>query len=224
MKRPFTALIAITLCGGLGFFWFKTNRPNSDLPTQNAQSETRAESTTLSSQQLESDSKIDLALNEIASQPAMSHASRPTLVQFIFDKANPSPSSPGQHTHIIQEWKGQFSPRIQNLSASFSVSGAARQFNVQLPDGNDLEIEIIKNTQFDQNRGVFTGRVLGSEYSEAIFSYVNQAVSGSITMPQTGEILDIKNAGERYQYLAQVDANKLGSCGLCAPHNENEEL
>ena len=169
MKRPFTALIAITLCGGLGLFWFKTNRPNSDLPSQYPQSETRAESTTLPSNQPESVSKIDLALNEIASQPAsqpaMSRSSRPTLVQFIFDKANPSPSSPGQHTHIIQEWKGQFSPRIQDLSASFSVSGAARQFNVQLPDGNDLEIEIIKNTQFDQNRGVFTGRVLGSEYS-----------------------------------------------------------
>ncbi|MGK0237719.1 MAG: hypothetical protein ACI92G_001179 [Candidatus Pelagisphaera sp.] len=224
MKRTFTALIAITLCGGLGLFWFKTNRPNSDLPSQYPQSETRADSTTLPSNQPESVSKTESAPSKTTRLPAESPTSRPTLVQFIFDETTPSPSSPGQHTHIIQEWKGQFSPRIQDLSASFSASGAARQFNVQLPDGNGLEIEIIKNTQFDQNRGVFIGRVIGSDHSEAIFSYVNQAVSGSITMPQTGEILDIKNAGEGYQYLAQVDANKLGSCGLCAPHNENEEL
>ena len=45
-----------------------------------------------------------------------------------------------------------------------------------------------------------------------------------MTMPQTGEILDIKNAGEGFQYLAQIDVNKLGSCGLCATHSETEEL
>ncbi|MBT5169234.1 MAG: hypothetical protein HOL92_12275 [Opitutales bacterium] len=52
-----------------------------------------------------------------------------------------------------------------------------------LPDGKDLDIT--QNTRFDKNRGVFTGRVLGSQHSEAIFSYVNQAVSNSMTMPQT---------------------------------------
>jgi hypothetical protein len=91
-----------------------------------------------------------------------------------------------------------------------------------LPDGKDLDIT--QNTRFDKNRGVFTGRVLGSQHSEAIFSYVNQAVSGSMTMPQTGEILDIKNAGEGFQYLAQIDVNKLGSCGLCTPQSETEKL
>jgi hypothetical protein len=111
MKRPFTAILAIILCGGLGFYWFKERQPDHALPPQVPQNDTHTGSTTLPLNL----SKTDVALNEIARQPTRSPSSQPTLVQFIFDKAGPSPSSPGQHTHIIQEWKGQFSPRIQEL-------------------------------------------------------------------------------------------------------------
>lgn len=95
-----------------------------------------------------------------------------------------------------------------------------RLVTLALPSGENLEIVIAKHIQHDSHRGVLTGRIPDSKYSEVIFSYVNQAISGSIMRPQTGEVLDIRNAGEGQQFLAQVDAHKLGTCGVCSPQDK----
>ena len=125
---------------------------------------------------------------------------------------------------MIKEWKGQFSPSIRSLAANLGSLDSEQTISLTLPSGEQLPIAISKHTQFDETRGVFTGRIPDSPYSEVIFSYVNQAVSGSIMTPETGEVIEIKNAGNGYQYIVQVDATKLGSCGICAENKSNNAL
>ena len=225
MKRAISATLAIVIIGGFGLY-VNTRQPSSDLHPNVSQSENAADSITAPSEsEPELVSKIAFAIDEILPQTLAGPAANSSVVvQFVFDENRDVAQSPGEHTHIIKEWKGQFSPSIQDLASRLGTENVSRLFKVRLPSGDELDIEISKNKQYSPTRGVFSGRVLGSEYSEAIFSYVNQAVSGSITLPQTGETIAIKNAGERFQYLAQVDASKLGSCGVCAENLKTGEL
>jgi len=121
MKPTVPAFLAIILCGVLNFYWFQSRQSNPALPPQTPQSRTQADSKASPSiPKQESVSKIEIAVNGIAQKITASPLGHSAIILFVFDENSANPPARA-NTHIIQEWKGQFSPRIQSLSCKFRI-------------------------------------------------------------------------------------------------------
>ena len=71
-------------------------------------------------------------------------------------------------------------------------------------------------------KGVLTGNVKGSQFSEVLFSFVNEAIAGSIRLPERDTYYEIRNAGGGEQLLASIDVAAQGACAVCEPVSISE--
>lgn len=123
-----------------------------------------------------------------------------------------------EHSHKLREWKGQIQPSLPELRAHVEREGEDGVLAMSLPDGSRVDVTRMRYQSFGANQGAFTGKILGDTFGEVVLSYVNQAVAGSIRDFRSGNVWEIRNAGNGQQFLALVDVDALGECGVCAEH------
>ena len=124
------------------------------------------------------------------------------------------------HSHKIREWKGRIQPTLPELKAKLAREGEDGVIAFSLPDATQIKATRLRYESYGSNQGVFTGKILGDRFGEIVLSYVNQAVAGSIHDYRNDNVWEIRNAGSGQQYIAQVDVNALGECGVCKEHAE----
>ena len=125
-----------------------------------------------------------------------------------------------QHSHKIREWKGRIEPSLSDLKDKLKSEGEEGVVAITLPDATQIQMTRMRYQSFGGNQGVITGKIIGDTFGEVILSYVNQAVAGSIHDYRNDAVWEIRNAGEGSQYIAQVDVNALGECGVCKAEHE----
>lgn len=100
-----------------------------------------------------------------------------------------------EHSHKLREWKGQMQPSLPELKAHVEREGEEGVLSISLPDGSQVDVTRMRYQSFGANQGAFTGRILGDTFGEVVFSYVNQAVAGSIRDFRNDNVWEIRNAG-----------------------------
>lgn len=125
-----------------------------------------------------------------------------------------------EHSHKIREWRGRIEPSLSALQELLASEGEDGVLAISLPDASQIQVTRMRYEGFGAKQGVFTGKILGDTFGEVVLSYVNQAVAGSIHDYRNDAVWEIRNAGEGRQYIAQVDVNALGECGVCKEHAE----
>ncbi|HCR28714.1 MAG TPA: hypothetical protein DIV79_01690 [Opitutae bacterium] len=123
-----------------------------------------------------------------------------------------------EHSHKFREWKGQIKPSLPELKAHVEREGEDGVLAISLPDGSRVDVTRMRYQSFGTNQGAFTGKILGDTFGEIVLSYVNQAVAGSIRDFRNDNVWKIRNAGDGQQFLALVDVDALGECGVCAEY------
>lgn len=129
---------------------------------------------------------------------------------FVFESEIDILSGEGGHDHVLRQWKGALSPSVRTLSVGDT-------FQLKIPGEKEFLIEVSSFKEFGENKGVVTGRLQGSQFGEAHFSYVNDAMAGSIRDPESDVYFEIWNAGNQQQYFAKIDVAAQGHCGVCSP-------
>lgn len=127
------------------------------------------------------------------------------------------------HSHKIKEWRGQLEPSLRDLKDLLESEGEEGVLAITLPDTTQVKITRMRYQSFGSNQGVLSGKILNDPFGEVVLSYVNQAVAGSIRDYRNDQVWEIRNAGEGRQFIAQVDVDALGVCGVCAVHVGEEE-
>ena len=130
----------------------------------------------------------------------------------------PQIAAMAEHSHKLREWKGQLQPSLPELKAHVEREGEDGVLAISLPDGSRVDVTRMRYQSFGSNQGAFTGKILGDTFGEMVLSYVNQAVAGSIRDFRNDNVWEIRNAGNGQQFLALVDVDALGECGVCAEH------
>lgn len=125
----------------------------------------------------------------------------------------------GVHSHKLREWRGRIEPRLSELNALIEREGENGVLALSLPDASQVNVSRLRFQSFGSNQGAITGKILGDAFGEVVLSYVNQAVAGSIRDYRNENVWEIRNAGNGMQYLALVDVEALGRCGVCAEHS-----
>ncbi len=163
-------------------------------------------------------SAVLVGLNVPGSEPeSMDESSMDFQVVQFLDVQEIEPNATlGSHDHIIKQWRGKIDPSISSLAQRMLNEDTFKGIQLHFPEELSLHVSLKKHTAFSENRGVIQGEVVGSGSSEVYLSYVNQSVSGTIVNPEQNEIIEIRNAGDGYQYIALLDSNKLGGCAACA--------
>lgn len=113
------------------------------------------------------------------------------------------------HEHVVREWRGAFSPDIRLIDAAQIGQVVA----LRLPDG-EVAMQVLRVKRRDERSGVVSGRIEGTRFGEVSLSYANDAVAGSIRIPESNTVYEIRNAGDGQQFVASIDVSKLGECGL----------
>jgi len=124
------------------------------------------------------------------------------------------------HSHKIREWRGQLEPNLREIKNQLDIEGEDGVLAISLPDATQVEVTRLRYQAFGPNQGVISGKILGDPFGEVVLSYVNQAVAGSIRDYRNDQVWEIRNAGGGRQFIAQVDVDALGECGVCAVHGE----
>ncbi len=122
------------------------------------------------------------------------------------------------HSHKIREWKGRLEPGLREIKVQLDTEGDDGVLAISLPNATQVKVTDLRYQPFGSNQGVISGKILGDPFGEVVLSYVNQAVAGSIRSYRSDEVWEIRNAGEGSQYIALVDVDALGVCGVCAEH------
>ncbi len=123
------------------------------------------------------------------------------------------------HSHKMKEWKGRLTPGPSELEELFDRVDSRDSLYMTLPDRTELKIGALRLSSFGDDRGSVSGKIEGGAYGDFVLSFVNQALAGSIRDFRSGVTWEIRNAGSGLQYIAQVDVEALGTCGVCADHD-----
>ena len=133
----------------------------------------------------------------------------------VRDATQVSETTSEEHKHRLQYWKGRIDPPLPTWEALGVLESEEAPLPFVLPDGTAMPVTIKRLERFGPNKGVFVGSVEGHPFAQALFSYVNDAVSGVLRLPDQGISWEIRNAGGGEQYFEEVDLNELGECGVC---------
>ncbi len=122
------------------------------------------------------------------------------------------------HSHKIREWRGRIEPSLSTIKDLLEMEGEEGVLAISLPDSSQVKVTRMRFESFGPNQGVISGKILRDTFGEVVLSYVNQAVAGSIRDYRNDQVWEIRNAGGGRQFIAQVDVDALGVCGVCAVH------
>lgn len=124
-----------------------------------------------------------------------------------------------QHSHKKREWIVEFDSSLKRLASDLNENSSPVVLDFSQILG--LRVELSAYKPFDDNRGVFQGRVIGKDQSSVVLGIVNNAMAGSIKEGGDGATFEIRDAGNGRQYIAEVDVTAFGECHVCsALHNE----
>lgn len=125
-------------------------------------------------------------------------------------------ASPDSHDHIMRQWRARLEPRLRELGEAYQRGELEGGFTMPLFDGEEARINVRRFDAMGPERGTFRGAVTGEVYSLAVFSYVGGVESGTIQIPSRGEVYRLRDGGDGYVRLEQIDVSALGECGVCA--------
>jgi len=137
-----------------------------------------------------------------------------TVIRFEAIDDTPVLAIPEGHDHIVRQWKGAFSHRIDK---TLWEPGVRRDFSLVMPEGGPISLTIRDFKDYGESRGVYVCELGGNSMGTAFLSYVRRSVSGSIQNFETKEVWELRNAGGGKQYLSIIDLTKVGGCAACAP-------
>lgn len=157
----------------------------------------------------------DAALAGLGSaEPA---AREPGAVFVVEEAERFEPRDGAAHEHRLQYWRGRISPPVEDWAAMGLAEANGVSLSFALPDGERVAVVFKRFERYDARKGVYIASVEGRPFAEAMFSYVNDAVSGVLRFPAQGVSWEIRNAGGGAQFFEQVDLSKLGACAVCRP-------
>lgn len=152
----------------------------------------------------------DNARPTVAKPPALAAA------VFVVEEAEAfEPLDRAEHAHRLQFWRGRISPPVPDWAAMGLAEANGVSLSFALPDGDTIPVVFKRFERYGERKGVYIASIEGRPFAEAMFSYVNDAVSGVLRFPAQGVSWEIRNAGDGAQYFEQVDLSKLGECAAC---------
>jgi hypothetical protein len=98
-----------------------------------------------------------------------------------------------------------------------------KEMEFPLFDGESVQLTDVELRVLSPNEGVFLAKVKGDPSGgHFMLSYVGNAVSGTLHIPSQDRYFFIRNASpdgavQSFNFLAQVDPDKMPKCGTCAP-------
>ncbi|MDQ8188306.1 hypothetical protein [Pelagicoccus sp. SDUM812002] len=119
------------------------------------------------------------------------------------------------HTHRLGLWLGALDP-APTLWNPRSVEGRdGLEFRLTTPDGEEHELTFDRFSRFGPRKGTYSGEIRSTAASQAVFSFVNDAVVATLRFPDQQIAWEIRNQGEGVQLFEKVDLSKLKSCRAC---------
>lgn len=145
--------------------------------------------------------------------------------EFTSQSAVPPPTPPlvvteatyeEEHNHVIRSYTTRLSPPLREVARFYRQDGAAR-FTMPLFDGREVTVVVDNFMEDGPDDGVVSGEVEGNEGSLVSLGFVGEAEAGTVQLPLTGEVYEIRPSPNGGVVISQIDATKLGTCGTCRP-------
>lgn len=121
-----------------------------------------------------------------------------------------------EHNHVIRTYTARLSPSLREVARLYRRDGTAR-FTMPLFDGREVTVVVDGLMDDGPDGGAVSGEVEGSEGSLVSLGFVDDAEAGTVQMPMTGEVYEIRPALNGGIVVNQIDATMLGTCGTCSP-------
>ncbi len=125
-----------------------------------------------------------------------------------------------QHRHNLGTWLGTFEPRPSQWESLRPPDAETISFSLQTPDGVNHELTFSRFNRIGTNKGIYSGSIKGRAFSEAMISFVGEAIVGSLRFPDQGIAWEIRNKGDGLQEYEKVDLAKLPGCAACRHDKE----
>ncbi|MDQ8184726.1 hypothetical protein [Pelagicoccus sp. SDUM812002] len=122
---------------------------------------------------------------------------------------------PDLHPHNLGTWLGAFEPPPSQWEKLRTSQSEVISFNLRTPDGVDHEVAFGRFTKIGTSKGIYSGAIKGSPFSEAMISFVGDAIVGSMRLPGQGIGWEVRNQGSGVQKFEKVDLAKLPACAAC---------
>lgn len=124
-----------------------------------------------------------------------------------------------QHRHNLGTWLGALEPKPNQWEALRPPEAGTINFSLQTPDGVAHELTFSRFNKISTNKGIYSGSIKGHAFSEAMISFVGEAIVGSLRFPDQGIAWEIRNKGDGVQEYEKIDLAKLPGCAACR-HDE----
>lgn len=121
------------------------------------------------------------------------------------------------HAHILRSWRGTLSPTIEAIGAAYE-RGEIDRFHLPAFDGETLAIRIQRFERSRLGGGVLRGTVEGDPASLVSIAQVGSAEAGSLHLPKTGRVYEIRPGADGATIFSEIDVAALGVCQTCLEH------
>lgn len=125
-----------------------------------------------------------------------------------------------EHNHVIRSYTTRLSPSLHEVARAYRQDGVAR-FTMPLFDGREVTVAVDGFMEDGPDDGAVSGEVEGSEGSFVSLGFVGDAEAGTVQLPLTGELYEVRPSPNGGVVISQIDAKKLGTCGTCRPVGGN---
>ncbi|MDR1497469.1 MAG: hypothetical protein LBS59_03515 [Puniceicoccales bacterium] len=152
-------------------------------------------------------------------------AAAPISIRVVADNITAQPAAELEAHHLRAE-KRDLSESFLNIGERVKNGSTIETLEFPLFDGESVQLANFEyRPQGGPNEGVFFASIKGeANRDHVLFSYVNNALTGTIHIPSQNRYYDIRNAtpqgGAKSQIiLTQLDPAKMPRCGTCAPNS-----
>ncbi|MBK1880640.1 hypothetical protein [Pelagicoccus mobilis] len=119
------------------------------------------------------------------------------------------------HSHSLGLWSGSIEPAPNKWNAPTVSELEPLRMELSTPDGEEHQLEFDRFVGTTNEKGTYIGSLVGEPASQAIFSYVNDAVVATMRLPSRNTAWEIRNQGSGVQLFEKVDLSKMKFCELC---------
>lgn len=204
-ERVVFCIVILIFVSGIGI-WLLDSQKSST--AEDSREKQVAEATSPSN--LEYDSE-DLALSDAPQEKA---DSAPRLERVLIRSLEPR-SEEFDHPHTLGVWLGTLDPSPSEWNARSIEERGSLQLQLTTPDGEMHILEFDRYTSVAPRKGTYSGSSSASPASQAIFSYVNDAIVATVRLPDRQIAWEIRNRGDGVQLFEKVDLSLLKSCKIC---------
>ncbi|MBD5780992.1 hypothetical protein IEN85_15940 [Pelagicoccus sp. NFK12] len=122
---------------------------------------------------------------------------------------------PDQHDHNLGTWLGSFEPHPRSWQNFASAEAPTVKLKLSTPDGVSHQITFERYNKFGESKGIYSGSLKDQPFSDALISFVGEAVVGTLRIPSEGIAWEIRNRAPGVQAFEKVDLSKLPGCAAC---------